>query len=101
MGTLSFSRIGLHSASTLKLREYCSRGIPFFYAGDDIDFPEDFPFHLKLPDNDLPFDFDLLIDFSHKMQMAENVTEEMREYAKYFLDWKQKMNKLKDFLLDD
>jgi glycosyltransferase involved in cell wall biosynthesis len=101
MGTLSFSRIGLHSASTLKLREYCSRGIPFFYAGDDIDFPDDFPYHLKLADNDLPFDYELLEDFNRKMQFAENVTEEMRTYAKYFLDWTQKMNKLKDFLLED
>lgn len=101
MGTLSFSRIGLHSASTLKLREYCSRGIPFFYAGDDIDFPNDFPYHLKLPDNDFPFDFNLLEEFSRKMQDAENVTEEMQNYAKYFLDWTQKMNKLKDFLFED
>jgi len=101
MGTLSFSRIGLHSASTLKLREYCARGIPFFYAGDDIDFPDDFPYHLKLTDNDLPFNFELLDEFSLKMQKAENVTKEMRTYAKYFLDWTQKMNKLKDFLLED
>jgi hypothetical protein len=35
------------------------------------------------------------------MQKAENVTKEMRTYAKYFLDWTQKMNKLKDFLLED
>ncbi len=83
------------------MREYCSRGIPFFYSGDDIDFSDDFPYHLKLADNDLPFNYELLEVFKRKMQLTENVTEEMRVYAKYFLDWNQKMNKLKDFLLED
>jgi hypothetical protein len=98
MGTLSFSRIGLFSASTLKLREYCSRGIPFFYAGDDIDFDENFLFHLKLADNDLPFDFQLVVDFALKMEKIADIPDKMHFFAKQNLDWKNKMKTLTEFI---
>ncbi len=47
---------------SLKNREYCARGIPFFYSQIDPDF-EDTNFIYKVPSNDQPIDINAIIEF--------------------------------------
>jgi glycosyltransferase involved in cell wall biosynthesis len=49
VGSLAIHRLGLKESAILKLREYCARGIPFFYSGFDSDFGENFDFSMSVP----------------------------------------------------
>ena len=53
VSSLGLFRIGLEMASVLKSREYVATGMPFIYAGDDIDFmqPNNFRFMVSNTEN--------------------------------------------------
>jgi glycosyltransferase involved in cell wall biosynthesis len=99
-GSLGIHRIGLNQLSILKAREYCARGIPYIIACSDPDFPEDFPYILRLPADDNPIDMDLVILFSSGIFHDVQHSQKMRQYARDSLDWSVKMKKLKGFLED-
>lgn len=100
MGTLSFSRIKTYTASILKVREYCSIGIPFFYAYDDPDFDNDFKYHLKVPANDLAFELQPIFDFAVQNNAQTQLPEEMHMHALNHLHWNIKMKKIYEFILN-
>jgi glycosyltransferase involved in cell wall biosynthesis len=98
VGSLGIHRIGLHQLSILKAREYCARGIPYIIACSDPDFPEDFPYILRLPADDSPIDMNQVITFSSLICQDQHHPEKMRHYARKNLEWSVKMKKLKVFL---
>ena len=98
VGSLGLHRISLRSSSILKVREYCARGIPFIIASTDLDFPDDFPYMMRVPANDEPVNIKELIDFFDSIK-DENYIEEMRNYARNKLDWTAKMKPVIDKLL--
>jgi len=100
VGSLGIHRIGLNQLSILKAREYCARGIPYIIACSDPDFPEDFPYILRLPADDSPIDMELVLLFSSKICHDIHHSQNMRQYARDNLDWSVKMKKLKGFLED-
>jgi glycosyltransferase involved in cell wall biosynthesis len=87
IGTLASKRLSKEPWSPLKHREYCVRGVPFVYDGNDPDFinsnfalisKNDSFFDFKLFDSYfLKTDFDLKIKISH----------EMRQFAIDNLSW--------------
>ena len=52
VSSLGLFRIGLETSSVLKSREYVAIGIPFIYAGHDIDFVEECNFRYKVKNSD-------------------------------------------------
>ena len=98
VGSLGIHRIGLRQLSILKSREYCARGIPYIIACSDPDFPEDFPYILRLPAEDSPIDMNQVITFTSIICQDEHHPEKMRHYAQKNLDWSVKIKKLKVFL---
>lgn len=92
-GTLALHRIGSLNGSVLKLREYCARGIPFFYGYNDEDF-DNFDFSLRFSADDSPVDIDVISKFVEKMYSKDNHEYKMREYAEDNLDWTSKMKKI-------
>lgn len=98
IGSLGIHRIGLHEATTLKAREYCSRGIPFIYGINDRDFPPDFPYILHIPADESSVDMAEVIRFAQTVYSDLNFSIKMREYAQQSLDWSIKMLKFKQFL---
>ena len=93
VGSLGLHRIG--GGNPLKHREYCARGIPFIYAGDDPGFYNGFPYALKVKSDDSPISIEDVIDFYKKIKSKyPNYNIEMREYAKNNFDWKIIMEKL-------
>ena len=98
MGSLGIHRNGLKQASALKVREYCSRGIPFMISNDDPDFPATFPYSLSLPPDDTPISMDTVIGFYHAVYAHLSHPGEMREYAEEHLDWSVKMKNIKRFI---
>lgn len=83
IGLSSFGlyRIGLQNVSTLKVREYCARGIPFVYAYDENLLPDNIDFAYKFDNNGDPINIDRLIEFYETIQNIENINQQIREFA--------------------
>lgn len=100
IGSLASERRGLNESSNIKLREYCAFGIPFIKSDFDADFDYNkqtklFVFTVR---GDVSFDWLYkILDFSLNVKNNKNISLIMREYAKKYLDWQIKMNKLVKF----
>ena len=90
IGSLGMHRIGLFEGTPLKIREYCSLGLPFVIAYTDHDFPKTFPYSLQLEPNDSPLDISQLLEFYEKIRTKDYISD-MREYTKEHLDWSVKI----------
>ena len=90
VGSLGCHRIAIHNIKSLKNREYCARGIPFFYSETDPDF-EDKNFIYKVPANDNPINIEEIINF-----MLSNKFDEVkiRDYAIKNLTWDKQFEKV-------
>ncbi|MBK9566007.1 MAG: hypothetical protein IPO37_12745 [Saprospiraceae bacterium] len=94
VGTLGDYRNVFLQRPSLKHREYCGRGIPFFYAGDDPDFHQDrCPFIYKVPLNNDLLDINEIIHWYRTLTITQ---QEIREYALKHLDWKIKIKQILD-----
>lgn len=98
VGSLGIHRKGLTQTSELKAREYCARGIPYVIACGDPDFPDDFPWILRVPADESPIDIEEVIKFAQRVYTDPDHPQKMRAYAVEHLDWLVKMKKLKEFL---
>ena len=92
-GSLGMHRIQLYKGSILKLREYCSRGIPFFIAYKDEDF-KNFSFCATFEPSEEPIDMNQVCSFIETVYETEDYPQIMRKYAEANLDWEVKMSKL-------
>ena len=89
IGPLGLYRKGYREASTLKTKEYLIRGLPFVYAGKEIGLDEDFPFALRVPNDESPISIEALIGFvnSYCSMDPKEVSKQMREYAENYFTW--------------
>ncbi|WP_319468932.1 glycosyltransferase [uncultured Pseudodesulfovibrio sp.] len=92
MGTLALYRKGMDEACTLKVREYMARGLPFIYAYDDPDVPEDFPYALKLPNDGSLISIPKILDFLNRIRLDKEASAVMREHCKQYMAWENKMS---------
>lgn len=97
VGSLGIHRKGLIFTSELKAREYCARGLPFFWSTSDSDFVPDWPYILKIPQNNGKFSLDAVISFADRMKADKSHHIKMRQYCNEILDWSVKMNDLVSF----
>ncbi|MBB6062790.1 glycosyltransferase involved in cell wall biosynthesis [Thermosipho japonicus] len=97
IGSLGLHRIGLLKSSTLKLREYCARGIPFIFSSTDEDFEESFEFMFRVPSDESPINIKEILNF-YKHIKNKNYPSLMRSYAERKLSWNNKMKKIVDEL---
>lgn len=97
VGSLGIHRLGIMQASVLKVREYIARGIPVIYSGIDKDFPNDYPYILRIKADESSIDIDEVIDFAKRVYSDPLHPIKMRDYALKALDWSIKLMVLKDF----
>lgn len=95
IGGLGLFRKGQLCSMTLKLREYMARGLPFVYAVDDPDVPEEPRFCLRVPNDDSPIDIEELVNFARRAKADREVSGLMRAYALEHMSWQ---NVLKNVL---
>ncbi|MBZ4661348.1 glycosyltransferase [Thermotoga petrophila] len=101
VASLGMHRSKLITGNTLKVREYCARGIPFIVGYRDVDFPEDFPFSLRVEPNDSPIDIQKVVSFYEKLKKNyPNHSLLMRKYAEEKLSWEAKMKPLIEKILN-
>jgi glycosyltransferase involved in cell wall biosynthesis len=97
VGSLGCHRISMKKVNPLKNREYCARGLPFFYSEIDEDF-EDKDFILKVPSNDDPVDIDAIVRF---ISNNEFDPAEIRNYAIKNLTWDRQFKKILNDIFND
>lgn len=103
VGSLGIHRINMLIASTLKVREYLSRGMPFIlsYKDTDLNDPEIKPFTLKVPSDDSPIDIEEVIKFVEKVYNLEDHPNKIRNYALRTIDSAIKAEELKKYIMQN
>jgi glycosyltransferase involved in cell wall biosynthesis len=99
VGSLAVRRNGMLQACTLKVREYVSRGIPFFYAYDDPDIPPDVVWALRLESDEQLIEIRRIINFAKEVSSIDGLSEQMRQYSRLHLEWCNKTRQMYDFAL--
>lgn len=87
VGGLGLFRKGQFCSMTLKLREYMARGLPFVYAVDDPDVPQEPRFCLRVPNDDSAIDMEELVAFARRAKADDGAPELMRAYAREHMSW--------------
>jgi len=99
LGSLGMHRLSLHRSSSLKVREYCARGIPFVLAGDDSDFPDGLRFVHRVAADESPLDVAAVVDFVDELRKCcPDYAMEMRRYAQERLTWRAKLEPVVQFV---
>lgn len=100
IGTLGMHRKNLTYGSTLKVREYMARGIPFMISYVDEDLQPGLPYVYMAPADDSPLDMDGVIGFTRETYRAggPDMPHCMRAYAREHMDYRGKTIKLLDFI---
>ncbi|HET7116291.1 MAG TPA: glycosyltransferase [Hanamia sp.] len=97
VGSLGCHRISINNVKSLKNREYCARGLPFFYSETDVDF-ENKDFIFRVPGNNNPIDIGEIIKFLSKNKF-DSVT--IRKYAIENLTWDKQFEKVLNDVFPD
>lgn len=87
IGSLGRHRQKTNMVSTLKVKEYCAKGIPFIYSNDEPALTGREGFALKVPADDSPIDFCEVIDFFKRVHNSQADIIEMKDLAKRKFDW--------------
>lgn len=93
LGSLGFNRINLEKGSTLKMREYCAKGIPFVVGYNDTSFSKDLPFYYQVSNDESLLDIEKIIEWYKSLKVTP---EEIRKYAEDNLTWDKQMKKVID-----
>jgi len=98
IGTLGIHRKGVNINSSLKHREYCSRGVPFIYSGTDPDFDQ-CNFIQRFEEDDSVITIDSLKRFyDHVRQLTE--AKMIRSHAEQNLSWNVKIQHVTNRLMN-
>lgn len=93
VGSFGMHRIGLKENTTLKIREYCAKGLPFIFGYNDIDFSKNDKYWLQFREDETPIEILKIIDFYNKIK-DKDYREYLIKYAKENLSWKDKIQPL-------
>jgi hypothetical protein len=95
LSSLAPYKKNMYQGSTLKIREYIARGIPFVlaYADSDLRWASEHPrFFLKCENDASPLDIERIIVFAQEVsQKPAEISRAMRAYATEHLDWAAKL----------
>jgi glycosyltransferase involved in cell wall biosynthesis len=86
VGVLASHRLSHRKFSPLKHREYCARGLPFIYDGNDDGFM-DVEFAMNVDLCDQPIDIRSVILFVERLRSENDLPQKIRSYAKCRFDW--------------
>ena len=98
IGSLSANLMKCNHISPLKTREYCAMGVPFLYTNLDYIFHENaFPYAMEVSEDESVIEMEnviLFLDELHKLYTDEQITNNMREFAKDQLSWDKSLLKV-------
>lgn len=97
IATLAGYRINLGNSSTLKIREYTARGLPFIYSVEDKVLVDGLNFALRVPDENTPIDMNVVLEFVRKTRSEREMEKSMRKYAQENMSWEKQFLKVVSF----
>lgn len=94
IGCLGLFHAGASVSSSLKIKEYLLRGLPFIYAGKEAGLPLNFKYALNIENCDTPVDMDKVILFVNMLSVfnRDSVISEMSDFVLKNFDWKNIIN---------
>jgi hypothetical protein len=98
VASLAHFRMKRENTSELKIREYCARALPYVVAAKDNDIPDDFPWKLKIVNDDSPVVISDVIKFHHECLDNKDRLHEMRNFASEKLSWDAQLKTVLDFI---
>lgn len=101
VGSLGMHRINVMDGSTIKIKEYCSLGIPFIYAYNEREIDDNFKYALKLKADESAINIFQIIDFFKDLEMDEKKSIEMHEFAERRFSWKKQMKYVLENIKDE
>ncbi len=87
VGSLGMYRYGLTRATTLKLREFMARGLPFLSAVEGPALPDGASFALRVPNDDTPLNMAAIVAFARDAKADAALPGRMRDYARAHMSW--------------
>ncbi len=87
IGPVCQHRVGGKKGTGLKTKEYFGIGIPYFYAGEEVCVPQNYPYVMEIPDDESLVDMHAVEEFYLSYKDNKNVAQEMREYAARNYSW--------------
>ena len=93
IGPLAPHRTGGKEGTGIKTKEYFAIGLPYFYAGQELLVPEDYPYVMKVTADDTPIDINQIIDFYNRIADDNHVQENMRNFARENYSWVKILSK--------
>lgn len=94
IGSLGRHRQKTNLCSTLKVKEYCGKGVPFIYSNDEPTLTGNEPFALKLAADESPVDFNKVVEFVYETRRDPKIPYKMRKFAEDHYDWTVQMKKI-------
>ena len=92
LGSFGMYKINLRSGNTLKLKEYCAKGMPFVYACYEEAFGKEPRFCLLVENDGTSVDIANVLAFYDGIRDdLDSVRTEMRKYAEQNLSWRKEM----------
>lgn len=96
VSTLTLYRIGMEEACSLKSREYLMRGIPFIYGYRDPDIPDNFPFAMRVSNDDSLIDLSSVVEFYENTRQYSWEDDRCQDVL-HKISWQYKMKILYEF----
>lgn len=87
VGPLAPHRIGGKEGTGIKTKEYFALGLPYFYAGQELLVPDEYPYVYKVPANDSLINVDEIIEFYNRIKDDKKMVESMRCFARENYSW--------------
>ena len=99
VGGLGFFKIAIDVGSSIKVREYCARGIPFIYGYDDLGFYGNEEYALQVSNDEQIIDMNQVIEFYHSFREQKDISIKMRKKAEKDFTWEVLLQPVVQYLM--
>ena len=89
VGPLAPNRVGGKEGTGIKTKEYFAIGLPYFFAGNELLVPDNYPYILKFEANETPIDVEKVVSFYNKIKLDLEIQESMRDFARENFSWEK------------
>lgn len=84
----AYKRDDNEKGSSIKMREYCARGIPIIYGYNDVGFSGDEEYLIRFPNNDSVIDINQVLALHDHVMLNRNaIANKMRKYIEERYTW--------------
>jgi glycosyltransferase involved in cell wall biosynthesis len=94
VASLAAHRRGAKTTSELKVKEYCTRGIPFIATSTDKSLPENPKFVKIFSADESPVDIRKVVEFVEICNADADLSKYMRQFAEENLTWERQLKKV-------